>query len=104
MPRRLWVRGHAGAGAAGQDVVCAAVSALVETLALALPKTPGWQGQIRVEEGAADFSFAEPISPEVRAVVEAIAAGLADLGTSHRRYVRYDDVEEPATAGRERGD
>jgi len=100
-PDRLVVRGHAGAGEYGRDVVCAAVSALVETLALALPKTPGWRGDIRVTEGLAEFAFEPPLSPEVRAVVEAIAAGLEDLAHSARRYVRYQGLSNRSAERRD---
>jgi uncharacterized protein YsxB (DUF464 family) len=93
-PARLTVRGHAGAGEYGRDIVCAGVSALVETLALALPKTPGWRGQIRVEEGSAEFVFTAPLSAEVRAVTEALVAGLADLAASATAYVRFAEVRE----------
>lgn len=57
--RRLVVQGHAGYGPAGQDIVCAAASALVYTLAETLAETGKlagmdiWKGYAEVT-GAGD--------------------------------------------------
>ena len=53
--RRLVVQGHAGYGPAGQDIVCAAVSALVYALAGVLQE----KGQLArgdIREGYADIA------------------------------------------------
>lgn len=52
-PGRLTLRGHAGWGRRGEDIVCAAVSILVETLARSLPEEAAQLG-----EGFAEFRFA----------------------------------------------
>lgn len=59
----LRISGHAGTAPAGQDLVCAAVSILAETLADCLPA-----GAAVLGEGLAEFSFPEP-DPQVDFVV-----------------------------------
>lgn len=49
-PGGLTIRGHAGYAAPGQDIVCAAVSILAETLASTLPS-----GAVRMGNGTANF-------------------------------------------------
>lgn len=53
-PGRLRIRGHAGYAPPGQDIVCAAVSILAETLASMLPPE-----RIFLGEGRADFDCRE---------------------------------------------
>ena len=51
---RVTVKGHADTGKYGEDVVCAAVSALVQTLANKVQmamRTGGATGMIRLEDG-----------------------------------------------------
>ena len=53
---RLAVNGHAGAGPKGQDLVCAAVSALVETLGSWVMENPEGtvcESRVMLEEGYA---------------------------------------------------
>lgn len=83
----LTVSGHAGAAPHGEDLVCAAVSALVETLALGLKRfeVPGvWSlrpGRFAYEGEPGAFSVA----------MDTILAGLYDLSDSHKAYVRYSE-------------
>ena len=56
-PGRLTVSGHAGYAAAGQDIVCAAVSALVYALAGYLEEK-GQAVRIAVRKGYADIQGA----------------------------------------------
>lgn len=84
----LEVRGHAGQAPYGQDIVCAAVSALVETLALGLSHFRA-DGQWRLEEGA--FTYEGRPSTEVQAVLETMLLGFRSLAESHPRYVRYKE-------------
>lgn len=89
--RHLAVRGHADFAPEGRDIVCAAVSALVETLALGLERiTPG-NGGARITPGEADFWLEEAADPAADAVFRTIVAGLADLAASYPEFVRFED-------------
>ena len=77
-PAMEW-RGHAGAGAAGGDLVCAALSTLLYTLIAAAPgaETELSEGFARVTGGeAGPYRFA--------------AAGLRLLAADYPRHVRLE--------------
>lgn len=92
LPRRLTVRGHAGQGRYGEDIVCAAASALVETLAIGLKQVASQPADGLVEEGQAEFTFLSPLSSEAQAIIETISAGLKDLAESEPRFVTWQQV------------
>lgn len=90
-PERLTVTGHAGRGTFGEDIVCAAASALVETLMIGLTRVVREKPEGHVDPGDADLRFALPMTVEARAVVETMIAGLSDLAQSEPKAVRFDD-------------
>lgn len=90
-PTRLVMRGHANRGPYGQDVVCAAASALVETLSLGLTDVLRYSFDGMVEEGHADLAFPGPLDVETQAVIDTICRGLQDLAASEPRAVRYHE-------------
>ncbi len=89
-------RGHAGAGPRGRDVVCAGVSALVQTAALGLERRLG--ASVRVE--AADGVFlcrlapgqASDVSGRAQDILETMVLGLTEIarGAPGRLVVRRD--------------
>jgi len=94
--RKLVVSGHAGQATAGEDIVCAGVSALVETLRIGLQQVvPGAAGLV-VQPGHAVFEFdgAESQSAAQAAVVDTIVAGLRDLAGSYPHFVRFEAHSE----------
>lgn len=80
-PLRLSVSGHANRGRYGEDIVCAAASALVETLVLGLREVVHEKPAGQVEAGNADLRFTG-LSSEGRAIVDTIVCGLRDLASS----------------------
>lgn len=90
-PSRLTVSGHAGSGPYGQDIVCAAVSALVETLGLGLRSVCSIADGIAIGPGTADFQFPAAMDEPTRAVVETMLAGLQDLSRSHASFVQWNE-------------
>lgn len=98
------LRGHAGSGPAGQDLVCAAASALACTLAGALERMDG-QGmlakpaRISLRSGAADIA-AVP-RPECRSEV-LMAFWMTEVGFHllDGKYVRLEEVMTVETAQR----
>jgi uncharacterized protein YsxB (DUF464 family) len=92
----LVVTGHAGQAPAGSDVVCAGVSALVETLRIGLEQVvPG--GTADVRPGRARFTFGE--DPAQQAVVATIVAGLADLARTYPEWIRMVRVTKVRDGG-----
>ena len=76
----LSVRGHAGAGAKGRDLVCAALSILAETAA-ALPGA---------ETSRGDGSCTVRAAPEALAV---LARGFRLLARDYPQFVRFEEGE-----------
>jgi uncharacterized protein YsxB (DUF464 family) len=84
------VSGHAGSAPHGEDLVCAAVSALVETWRLGFERVVAGHGGAAVDEGRAEFWW-DAGSREASAVADTMMAGLADLAESFPRFVQVDD-------------
>ena len=84
----LRITGHAGQGPAGHDLVCAAVSALTETLALGFTDVVPGGIRCRVETGRAEFRW-EHLTTAQQAVLDTIVTGLRDLAASHGSFVRF---------------
>lgn len=77
------LEGHADSDVYGKDLVCAAVSALVLTLAEAVKQQPGAEvvlspGNSRIRSG-----------PEAEAAFDCICLGFALLAKKYPDYVRY---------------
>lgn len=64
---RLSIKGHSGTAPRGQDLVCAAVSALAETLAGTMRKE-----QVTLGQGLAEFRFFR-MTPEIRFVYRGLS-------------------------------
>lgn len=88
--RRITVDGHAGQGNPGEDIVCAGVSALVETLRLGLEQVVPGAVTFSVDPGHAEFIFEPGGRSDQRAVVDTILAGLRDLAGSYSRFVTFE--------------
>ena len=90
-PKRLTMSGHAEKAPYGEDIVCAAASALIETLVLGLNDVVGQAPTGTVEPGDADLIFYSPASKEARAVVETIVRGLKDLADTEPSAVSFEE-------------
>lgn len=88
--RRLTVSGHAGQADPGFDIVCAGVSALVETLRVGLEQVAPGGARCTVAPGRAVFDMAAEASAAQRAVVDTIVAGLRDLAGSYPQFVAFE--------------
>jgi uncharacterized protein YsxB (DUF464 family) len=88
-PFRLEVKGHAGQAPAGQDLVCAAVSALMETLVLGLEDVSA-PGRWSLDSGR----FVYEGEPDERAalLLRTTLLGLRSLAGSHGRYISVEEV------------
>lgn len=90
------VKGHAGYAEPGKDIVCAAVSALYETLRLALGEICGVENP-EVEPGLIRLSPSD-LSPLARAfssastLFEAFTMGMREIALQYPDYVSYEVV------------
>lgn len=85
---RLDVRGHSGQAPKGEDIVCAGVSALVETLAMGLGRYD--PSGVR-ELGEGTFHYEGTPGTEARALIETFAMGLRDLARTYTDFVYFKE-------------
>lgn len=92
---RLTLRGHAGAGESGQDLICCAVSALTYTLAANVRRMQkrGWlaRAHIRLSPGDADISCVpgKGCREAVMGRMDAICMGFWMLSREYPDFVRF---------------
>lgn len=94
----LTVTGHAGAGQAGHDLVCAAVTALVATLAenLRQMEAAGALRSLSVELAPGDARIEWCPVSRMRSVVEltcdSILVGLRQIAQAHPGHVSFEQM------------
>ena len=92
---RVTVSGHAGAGEKGNDIVCAAVSALTLTLGenIRVLRDTGslTEYTVQVKEGSAELSCKAVAGMEsvVRCIFGAVCCGFELIQSMHPAHVRY---------------
>ena len=87
--------GHSGYDEAGQDIVCAAVSAAINLTECTVNDICGARAKVRVEEAQARITLTLPASCDEEEAVQAALAGLMVYLTGLRdEYPDYLDVLE----------
>lgn len=93
--REIVAEGHAGAGEAGQDIVCAAVSMLMQTLEARVRERPGYYPMIEKREDVAMIRIrCLPDSSEAAMCQETyntIRAGFRALAAKYPEHVEYSE-------------
>ena len=70
------VSGHSGYAEAGQDIVCAAISALVRMAEATINDVCGAKAKIRVKEEDARITLTLPTSCDEEEAVQAVLSGM----------------------------
>ena len=84
---KLWFDGHAGYAANGQDIVCAAVSALFETLAM---HETTYAGELQPGHR---FIWVSPGKLEAgMAIMDAFAAGFRQIAQQYPEHVSFAEI------------
>ena len=86
-PTSLSVTGHARAAPYGQDIVCAGVSALVQTFSAAAGAFAGDALEASEKPGEARYSWAGEPSAELALLVDSLCLGLCRMADSYPEYV-----------------
>ena len=84
------VEGHAGYAEEGSDIVCAAVSSLMQGALLGVRKVAGIDAESRVSEGRLTFRLPE-YNEKSDAILETMRLALRDVMEGYRRYIRMED-------------
>ena len=90
----ITVKGHAGSGEAGHDLVCAAVSALVYTLAADVNRL-GYPCVVRLDVGDAEVSCTPDSTYRLMVdyLYESICVGFELLVFEYPEFIRYEIVQ-----------
>ena len=87
------ISGHSGYAEAGQDIVCAAISAVVTMAEATINDVCGAKAKVRVKEEDARISLSLPTSCDEEESVQAVSAGmLLTLCSMRDDYPDYIDV------------
>ena len=91
--RSISVTGHAGYAAAGEDIVCAAATAILTTVLSALTDLVGIEPQYQVEEGNIRLELTELPADENQAeqailLLETGALGLRQIALGYGDYIQ----------------
>ena len=97
MVRGITLDGHAGYGEYGQDIVCAAVSALTLNLANSVEAftKDQFEGSMDEESGSFRFVFTSDISLESKLLMDSLILGIENIRSSYgKQYIkiRYKEV------------
>ena len=77
--------GHAGFAQSGQDIVCAAVSALVLNMANSVETftDDGYEGEVDERSGGFKFHFTSQISPGSQLLMNSLVLGIQNIGREY---------------------
>ena len=96
-PVGFTVSGHANMGEYGEDLVCAAVSAIVQTAILGITEVCHVQAGVSIEEGRTTCILSKDTDPEAirRAgiVFDTMIAGLRSIQASYPKTLKFRNKE-----------
>lgn len=87
--------GHAGKKAAGENIVCAAVSVLMQTCVNAMEQVAGIMPDVTVDEAKALIAVRLPHrdgtpAHDAQTILRATVLGLTDISREYPQYVKLD--------------
>lgn len=81
------LKGHAGYAEAGKDIVCAGVTALVQTLITSMEELTADQIEYSISPGKADIRYRN-LSEAGRLLVDSFFVGLKEIEREFPEYIR----------------
>ncbi|NLP36873.1 MAG: ribosomal-processing cysteine protease Prp [Firmicutes bacterium] len=91
----LQVKGHSGSAPKGEDIVCAGVSALVQTLYFSLQKLLQLELAAEIRDGYFDLDMPQDLPESVREKAALLAEGtLVGLVSMEKSYPEYLQVRD----------
>ena len=90
--RGIEIKGHAGYGEYGQDIICAAVSSLSLNMANSVEQFTDdhFEGSVSEDGGYFSFSFPDEISPESQLLMKSLILGLQNIQRDYgAEYINF---------------
>lgn len=84
--------GHTGYAEEGKDIVCAAVSALLQTFVLWLKNEYGEMLNLKKKKGFLSFTF--PADNKSEFVLSIFLNGLKEISRTYSKYVTLEEVSQ----------
>lgn len=93
----LDTEGHAGAGDAGRDLVCSAISALTQTAVNALEEIAQVRVDAKIAPGMLSFRLPEQLEPAQRdtadIILRTITRGLTDIAIAYPAHLTLTIID-----------
>lgn len=92
--------GHTGYGEHGEDVVCAALSSIVQTAALGLMSVAGIAATIKKQDDTGYFKITLPKSLSERElhdsnlILKTMLAGVSDLSEGYSNFIELEVLDD----------
>lgn len=83
----ITVAGHAGFAPEGQDIICAAVSTLTQTLIKSIEDLTDDRIQYRISPGRVDIDYGN-LSEQSRTLIDSFFVGIYMIANEYPDYVR----------------
>lgn len=86
------IKGHAGYGEYGQDIICSAVSSLALNMANSVEEftEDHFEGSVSDDGGYFSFSFPDEISPESQLLMKSLILGLQNIQRDYgAEYINF---------------
>ncbi|MBQ5869307.1 MAG: ribosomal-processing cysteine protease Prp [Lachnospiraceae bacterium] len=86
------IKGHAGYGEYGQDIICAAVSSLALNMANSVEEFTDdhFEGSVSDDGGYFSFSFPDEVSPESQLLMKSLILGLQNIQRDYgAEYINF---------------
>lgn len=84
--------GHTGYAEEGRDIVCAAVSALLQTFALWLERE--YRERLNLEKKKGFLSLTFPVDERSKFVLSIFLSGLKEISKNYSKYVVLEEVNQ----------
>lgn len=95
--RRFEVSGHSGYGDKGEDIVCAAISAIVQTAAMGISSIAGIDMEYLQEDGHVYLSLPNRLSSrqarDAHAILETMLIGMKSIELQYSSFVHILESE-----------
>lgn len=87
------IRGHAGYAPRGQDIVCAGVTALTQTLVEAIEGLTGNEIKYDMSPGRVDIKIKDP-DEDVQLLMDSFLVGIEMIADEFPEYVRVEESND----------